>query len=252
MFVDSHTHIFDEKIDFDSIDLSKIDAMLVPAYSIENLDLCLDFCKTHPKCFCALGVHPMYATDFNENILVDLISKNRDSVFAVGEIGLDSGCGVERNLQERALVRQLEIAREFNLPVTLHLRTADDFADFFRIYAKFPDVKCAIHCFNGTENDLQKCIDLGCFVSFAGNITYKGRKNLRELAKKVPEERLLIETDAPSMLPGIFARIGVNTPNNLVYVADTLAKERGVTVEEIAYLTRKNANSLFKLGLENE
>lgn len=249
MFVDSHTHIFEERIKFETLNLENIGAMLVPAYKMENLLSTLKFCQTHKKCYCALGVHPMYAFEYDELFLINIIKENRNSIFAVGEIGLDSGCGISRELQESVFISQLKIARQFNLPITLHLRTEKDFADFFKIYKDFTDIKCAIYCFSGTKENLLKALSYGCFISFAGNITYKGRRDLRELIKFVPSEKLLIETDAPSMLPGVFARCGVNTSQNIVYVADMIAKMRECSIEKIARLTSENANNLFNLGL---
>ncbi len=251
MFIDSHAHMFDEKIDFEKIDLSLLDAIIVPSYSMENLDKVLNFCNKHKQCFCALGIHPFWCNNFDSNKYVNTVLSNKCNVYAVGEIGLDSLCEVDYLKQIEVFKKQLKIAEEFNLPISVHLRTKQDFNSFFSIIKNYK-IQCAIHCFNGDLEDCQQAVDNGFYISFATNITYKGNRHLREIAVGVPFENLLIETDSPSMLPSCFKRKGINTSANIVYVAETLAKIKNCEVSFIAKKTFENANKLFNLKLKEK
>ncbi len=245
MFVDSHAHVFDERINFEMIDLSNIDAIIVPSYSASNLQNALDCCSKNSKFHCMLGIYPEFASQVNAS-LVNFIREHSLQICGIGEIGLDETFLTPYKTQIFALETQLSLAQNLNLPASIHLHTKRDFETFFSIIQDY-SVRCALHCFNGDLKDCETAINLGLFISFAGNITYKGRADLRSIAKIVPDENLLIETDSPSMLPSVFMRKGINTPNNIIYVAQKLAEVRGESVEYIAEITKNNAVKLFNI-----
>ena len=246
-FIDTHAHAFSERIDFDSLDMSNIEAILVPAYSMQNILVAYNFCLKHQNCYLAVGVHPDYITDYDEKFLDDFISQHRNDIYAIGEVGLDSNSITDYSKQKDVFVSQIQLAQKYHLPLSIHLRTKKDFDTFFEILKNHPIENFALHCFNGDANDLEKSLTLGAYISFATNITYKGNVKLRELCAKVPLDRLLIETDSPNMLPAIFARHGVNTPQNIIYVAQTISQKIGISMQKIAEITSKNAKKLLKI-----
>lgn len=245
-FIDTHAHAFDEKIQFDSLDTSSLEAILVPSYSMENMLLAHDFCSKHPQCYLAVGFHPDYIDAYDESKLDKFICKHRAQIYAIGEVGLDSNSTSDYQKQKDAFISQALLALKHRLPLSIHLRTKKDFNIFFEVIDNYGIKDFALHCFNGDEEDLAKALARGAYISFATNITYKGNVRLRELCAKVPLDRLLIETDSPNMLPAVFARRGVNTPINVHYVAQEISKKINVSVQEIAKITQKNAKKLFK------
>ena len=249
MFIDSHSHMFDEKINIEKADLTLVDAIIVPSYNMENLSKVIDFCSKYKKCYCALGVHPNWADEYDNEKFLNIVLENKSKIYAIGEIGLDSLSNVDYLKQIDVFKNQLEIAEKLNLPITVHLRTKKDFDNFFNIFNSY-NIKCAIHCFNSDLKDCKKAIKLGCYISFATNITYKRNVDLRKIALCVPFPNLLIETDAPSMLPASFKRRGINSSENVFYTAETLAKIKNCEISHIAKITFENANKLFNLGLE--
>lgn len=250
LFIDAHAHLFEEKIDKNLIDLSSMEAVIISAYKRENLHTALDFCATNSKYFCALGIHPEFANEYDLSVqnMIELEAKN---IVAIGEIGLDITYSMPYATQISALLAQLDLAEKLNLPIVVHLRKKQDFVTFFDC-TKERNLRGMLHCFNGDNEDLARALDLGLYISFAGNITYKGNENLRKLAKNVPFSRLLIESDCPSMLPAQFMRKGVNLPQNVQFVAEKLADIFGVDTSKIANVTKENAKKLFNLQMEQK
>ena len=245
MYIDSHSHLFDVR-NLSNSDLKDIDAVIVLSYSKATISSALDFCKSNSKYYCALGIYPGFANEYTDEI-EDFIISNRANICAIGEIGLDESYEIPYDKQLEALHRQLDLAEKLSLPVSVHLRTKRDFETFFNILTNYKNIKGALHCFNGDLIDCQRALELGFYISFACNITYKGRVKLREIAKIVPDDKLLIETDSPSMLPASFARKGENVPANIYFVAETIANIRGCSIDKIAKITRDNAIKLFNL-----
>jgi len=242
MYIDSHAHLFDDKIDIKTVNLSSIDKVLVPTYKMEHLSKALSLCKAKSKLYLAVGVYPEYVGAFDKKDFSLFVEKNIKDIFAIGEVGLDRKFP-NLTLQREVLMFQLELAKKFNLPISVHLR-GEVFSEFFTIMNSF-NLRCALHCFSGSKSDLQEALARGWFISFATNLTYKRNVALRELATLVPDNQLLIETDSPSMAPSGFPRGSVNTSENIHFVAETLAKARGQTVEHVALVTSQNANNLF-------
>jgi len=246
-FIDTHAHLFEERIDMKEVDLSKLYAVLVPSYSMQNLKQCLDFCKQYNKCYCALGVHPQYIDDFDLNILDNLIKENMQDIYAIGEIGLDSNASTDYQKQKEIFISQLELAQKYKLPVSVHLRTKIDFNNFFLIMQDYQNVQVILHCFNGDADDLDMAIKNDYYISIATNVTYKGNVNLRKICNLIPLDKMLIETDSPNLLPSIFARRGVNTSQNIVYVAEQISKIKNEKVEKITEILQKNSKKILKI-----
>lgn len=244
MYIDTHAHIFDEKIDKPFILDKNIQAVIVPSYNKDNLQKALTFCE-YDKYFCCLGIHPQYADEFSKNI-ENFIINHIDKLVAIGEIGLDTRFNnFEKQIE--TFGKQSEIAKVFDLPISLHLLGNNAFTTFFDM-TKNKNYKVAMHCFSGSLQDAKKALDNGYYISFACNITYKGNVNLRKIVDYVPLNNILLETDSPSMLPAIFARKGVNTPNNIHYVAEKIAEIKHIDIEKVQDVTTQNAISLFNLN----
>jgi TatD DNase family protein len=178
---------------------------------------------------------------------------NGSDVVAVGEIGLDYHYHPDTAADQKKLFRQmLELAGKRQLPVIVHSRRADDdtvalLLEHVRRWRGEPGRIGVLHCFTGSRGFATKLLDLGLMISFSGIVTFKKADDLRAVAREVPEDRLLIETDSPYLAP-VPHRGRSNEPAYVVHVAETLAKIRNDTVEHIAHSTSRNAERLFELS----
>ncbi len=222
------------------------------------------------KTFATVGYHPNDAIDSLPHLddvsihklmedLENLCKNSPEKVVAIGECGLDyyqappspfskfnqvqdrKDSGQARMTQIAVLKAQVELAKQLNLPLVIHCREAWD-----EIFDYLEGTQGLFHCWSGTLEEAQKALDLGFYISFAGNITYKKADNLREVAKQIPLERILIETDSPFLSPE-GKRGQRNEPANVLDVAKTIAKVRGMPLEEVIQITAENTKELFKI-----
>jgi TatD DNase family protein len=259
-FVDSHAHIDGPEFDEDR-DEVVARARAAGVSTILNigtadphsgsLERAVAVAEKYPDVYAAIGVHPHDAKLFDkpaEERITNLIRKS-SRVIAWGEIGLDFHYDHSpRDVQRDVFAKQLRLARANNLPVIIHSRAADD-ETVEILAAEFgSETRGGImHCFGGTPQMAEQVLELGFLVSFAGNVTFKKAANLREAARVVPLDRLLIETDCPYLTPEPF-RGRRNEPARVVEVARCLAEVHGVEIEEIA--ERTSANFFRFFGLE--
>ena len=244
MFIDTHAHIFEESIKLDNVNLNDILAIIVPSYNKENLGRTLLYCKQSPKFLPALGIHPQYCHQFTHETQ-NFIKSHINEIVAVGEIGLDTRFDNFES-QIPPFVEQMQLAYKHNLPVSVHLIGERAFDVFFEVYKSYP-VKTALHCFSGSAQNAERALNLDIYLSFACNITYKANVVLRKIAEFTPLNRILLETDSPSMLPASFMRKGTNTPQNIHFVAQKITEIKKVDIEEVANITTQNAIELFNL-----
>ena len=166
-------------------------------------------------------------------------------VIAVGEIGLDFYRNIsDSDVQHDVFRKQLQLAKDLDLPVIIHNRNADE--EIIKVLKEFKSVKGVAHCFSSDLKTANYLLDLGLYISFAGNLTYKN-SNLCEVATELPLDRLLIETDAPFLSPMPF-RGKENEPSRVKYVAEKLAECKGITFEEMALATKTNTEKLFNIS----
>jgi len=259
MFVDSHAHLDGEEFDEDR------DAVIERARSagvsaILNvgtgdphsgaLQKAIALAEQHADIYAAVGTHPHDARLFDtaaEELLVTLAANPR--VIAWGEIGLDFHYdNSPRDVQLRVFARQLEIARELQLPVIIHTREAEtETIDILRDQWAGSDLPGIMHCFSGSLSLAEQALALDFYISFSGIVTFKKAEDLRAVAREVPLEKLLIETDCPFLAP-IPYRGKRNEPGYVVEVARTVAAVHGTTLEEIARITKSNFERIFGLG----
>ena len=207
---DSHCHLDDRAFDKDLDDIihRMHDAGVASAMTIgTTLERCIKgvaIAKSIPKVYASVGIHPHGAKDCSENTLKTLVDLTRSpSVRAWGEIGLDfNRMFSPRNVQEKWLVRQLEIADSLKLPAIFHERDSNGrLIDILKTHFKTGQ-NGVVHCFSGSEDELKQYLDLGLYIGITGIVTIKGRgAELRKMAPSIPVNRILIETDAPYLTP---------------------------------------------------
>jgi TatD DNase family protein len=256
-FIDSHCHIDGPEYDADREEViaRARDAGITTMLNIGTGDphsgvfeRAVELAEQHKEIYAAVGVHPHDAKLFDDAAERRLIDIGRQSakVIAWGEIGLDYHYDHSpREAQREVFRRQLRLARELNLPVVIHSRAADDDTSTI-LGEELTGYERAgvLHCFGGSLVMAQQAIELGFFISFAGNLTFKKAEDLREVARHLPLERLLIETDCPYLTPVPF-RGRRNEPARVIETAGCLAGLHGKDVDEIGRVTSENFAKLF-------
>lgn len=252
MLIDAHSHINDEKLApvLDEIVKNckngKVNRIICPSFSLDSSKTSLVVAENQ-NIFCALGVHPENASEYNietEKWLEANLANAK--VVAVGEIGLDYHYGTDnKQKQFEVLLRQMELAHKFDLPIIFHIR--DSFEDFFNFYANHKDLCKAgvIHCFEGDTEIAQRALDLGLMISITGLVTFKHREALREAVKFIPLDRLMVETDAPYLAPEPH-RGEINRPELVEFVAQKIAEVKGISPAEVEKVTTENAYRFFE------
>src|SRR2546423_2475685 len=260
-FIDSHCHIDGPEYDVDRDDViarardAGIATMLNVGTGNPNsgaFERAVALAEQHENIYAAVGVHPHDAKLFNdgaEKLLLDLVSQS-ERVIACGEIGLDYHYDHSpRDVQREVFRRQLRLARKAELPVIIHSREADD--DTIRIIREElsgDDRAGVMHCFGGSLQMARDAIELGFHISFAGNLTFKNAEGLRDIARQLPLDRLLIETDCPYLTPVPF-RGKRNEPARVVETAKCLAELKGKELEEAGRITSGNFERLFNFNV---
>ena len=256
MYADSHAHLNhpDFAGDLDSIARALTEKnflVLNVAYDIGSAQTAVELAEKYENMRASVGIHPHDAAGATEGDLQRIAELARhEKIVAIGETGLDyfrNRSPVEA--QKSVLREHLKIAREAGKPVIIHCREA--FEDMIPILKnEAPEAGGVLHCFSEGPKEAQMGLDIGFHISFAGNVTYKKAEKLREAAKVVPSEYLLVETDCPYLAPQPM-RGKRNEPGFIVETAKVLAQTRGVTPEDIARVTYVNYQKLF-LGLKPE
>ncbi len=252
MLIDSHVHFDDKRFDEDRDAVYQrakqagVIAMIMPAITAESWPKTKQISDQYENIFPAYGLHPYFIDQHKpEHLdqLKDWIKKEQP--VAVGECGLDYFLPeLDQKKQKSFFEAQLKIAKEFDLPVIIHARSAVE--DVINLIRKSGHNKGMIHSYNGSLQQAKQLIDLGYCLSFGGAVTYTRAKKLRALIKELPLDSLLIETDAPDQ-PDADHKDQRNEPGFITEVLDTFAELRSETKEKIAQQTIQNAISLFNL-----
>jgi TatD DNase family protein len=213
---------------------------------------CISLAAKHPSLWAAVGIQPNHVAEAQPSDWdqIRLLAK-ADRVVALGETGLDGYWNfTPLPQQEGYFARHLELARRLDLAVVIHCRQAE--AEVLTLlhqdFDKHGPVRGVMHSFSGTEATATACLDMGLYLSFAGMVTYKNAPGLREVARTVPLNRLLLETDSPYLAPQP-VRGRRNEPANLRHTLELLAQLRGLKPEALAEQTTRNACALFGLNL---
>ena len=264
MFVDSHAHIDGEEFgaDRDEVVARARAAGVVAILNVGTgdphsgeLERAIEVAGRYEGVYAAVGVHPHDARLFDDGAAerVRELARASERVIAWGEIGLDYHYeNSPREVQREVFTRQLRMARELNLPVIIHSREADDeTVDILRAEWSGAGRGGIMHCFGGGYEMAASVLELGFMISFAGNVTFKKAEALRDVARRIPLERLLIETDCPFLTPVPF-RGRRNEPARVVETARCLAALCGVEPEEFGRITTGNFLRFFNLTLAEQ
>ena len=258
MLIDTHCHLDAAEFAADRAAIvaasraAGVAAMVVPAVESANFSDVRACCQRYRGCFPAYGLHPLYlerASDADLVILRDWLASELGGAtppVAVGEIGLDQHLpGFDAVRQEHFLVEQLKMARDFDLPVLLHVRRAVD--QVLKCLRRVGVKRGIAHAFNGSRQQADEFVRLGFKLGFGGAMTYPGSTRIRQLASALPIEAIVLETDAPDIPPCWLAG-GRNTPLELPRIADILAQLRGLSIAQVMACTSANALSLLPLN----
>ena len=250
-FFDSHAHYNDEKFDKNRDSLITdmynfgVTRIINAGYDIQSSKKAIEIANKYEFIYTTAGISPNDVEDFTHDYLdaIEEIAKNKKCV-AIGEIGLDYHWNTEnKELQKEVFIEQIKIANKLGLPIVIHTREA--IYDTLEILKNNECNKKGIfHCCPLNVDLVREGLKLGYYISFAGPCTFKNSKNADEIIKMVPEDKFLIETDSPYLSPEPL-RGRVNDSRNLKYIAEKIAKVKGVTIEEIAEKSYKNANKIL-------
>ncbi len=263
MLFDTHAHYDDDWFDADrdallsSMAQHNVGLILNPGCTVATSEIAIRLAETYDFMYAAVGIHPEYSmgvTDADVARIRELSAHPR--VKAIGEIGLDyywekraPESTPPREMQQKLLRAQLEVAREVGLPVIIHDREAHE--DCLRIVKEYADLRGVYHCYSGSLEYARELIDMGWYLSFTGVITYGNAKKARHIIENLPMERIMIETDSPYLTPEPERLEGKRVRNSSLYVhrvAEQIADFKGLTVQHVEDITMANGKRFF--GIE--
>ncbi len=252
MLFDTHAHMNDPAFDEDraavllSLREKGVESILNAGCSLEASRESIALAEQYDFVYAAVGSHPDAADEVDENTIeVYRQMAKHPRVRAIGEIGLDYHYEtVPREIQKRAFRMQMELARQLNMPVIVHERSAH--GDGMEIVKEFPGVTGVFHCYSGSAEMARQLVDLGWYIGFTGVLTFKNARSAVETAQAIPLDRIVLETDCPYMAPEPF-RGRRNDPGYLYRMAQRLAELRGLSPEDVQRITTENARRLYRL-----
>jgi TatD DNase family protein len=253
VFIDTHAHLtMPEYADISDVlrraREAKIETIINASFDLTSSKASVRLAKNHDFIYAAVGIHPHDANLVDEKMIGELARLASDpKVVAVGETGLDYYKNLQPpEVQIAAFRKFLQLAQKLDKPIIIYCREAQD--DVIRVIREENQGRlCGVfHCFAGDEKLVQFAQDLGFFISFTGNVTFKKAQTTRDRVKEIPLSLLMLETDCPYLAPEPF-RGRRNEPAYITYVAKVMAEIKGITVEELAMETTKNAKKLFKI-----
>ena len=253
MLFDTHAHLDDARFDEDRETLLRelpqkgIGLLMDPGCSLPSSRAALALAEKHQWIYAAVGSHPDDADQVNDDTM-EAYRRLAQSprVKAIGEIGLDYYWDNEpREVQKKWFIRQLELARELNLPVLIHSReAAADTMEIMKEHAK--GLSGVIHCYSYSKEMAQEYIKMGFYIGVGGVVTFKNAKKLKEVVENIPLTSIVLETDCPYMAPEP-NRGKRNNSAYIRYVAEKIAELKGITYEEVVEQTEKNAREMYRL-----
>ena len=249
MIIDTHAHIDmlnDPQKAIDEAFSDNIEAIIIPGVEPATFDKVIEIAQNNNNVYAQIGVHPSEAQKFNDEVAKRMIelAKNK-KVVAIGEIGLDYYWDKTFvDVQKRVFKTQIEIAKMLDLPIVVHDREAH--GDTFEILEQMGAKKVLLHCFSGSLEFAKQCVKKGWFLAFGGVVTFKNAKKAREVAKEIPLEYLMLETDTPYLTPHPF-RGEENAPKFIKFSAKEIANIKDTALSEVEMITTKNAKEFFNI-----
>jgi len=254
MIFDTHAHYDDEAFNEDreellnSLAVHGIETVVNIGASIQSTKNTLQLMKQYPFLYGAVGVHPSETGELNDSLMEWLKHVAKEpKVVAIGETGLDYYWNEpERELQKHWFIRQLQLARELQLPVVVHSRdAAKDTLDIMQA-EHAETIGGVLHCFSYGVEMARKYLDMGFWIGIGGVVTFQNGKKLKEVVEYIPLERIVLETDCPYLSP-VPNRGKRNSSLNLPYVVEAISRIKAVTPEEVIAATNRNARALYRL-----
>jgi TatD DNase family protein len=248
-FIDTHCHLnlIDKKDEIiASFEKNNIEYVIEIGIDVENSFKNVELSNEYEKIYCSVGIHPtdskgLTNKDFDT---INVLAKN-DKVVAIGEIGLDYYWkNVSKEEQCKSFINQLNIAKENELPVVLHIREAYEDAFNVLINEGIPDKLGVVHCFSSDWNTAKKFLNLGFYIGIDGPITFKNNKTLIEVVKNTPIEYILPETDSPFLTPVPY-RGKKNNPTYVKYIIEKIAEIKNMNIEDTSRILLENSKRLF-------
>lgn len=255
MLIDTHCHLDFPEFDIDREEVIKraresgVEYVINVGSSLENSRAAVKLSKEFSAVFASVGIHPHDAKNFTPEAFNEIkeLAKNNDKVIAIGEVGLDFYRNLSGgDMQEEVFRQFIRLSKGLSLPLVVHSRQAQSNTLSILKEERFSSMRGVVHCFSGDKSFLRECLDLGFYISFTCNLTYKKADNLREIFKMVPPDRLLLETDAPYLSPEGF-RGRRNEPAFVRNLAEFIAQLSGRALNAVAEATTDNARSIFSL-----
>lgn len=253
MIFDTHAHYDDSQFEKDR-DMVLASMPELGVGTIVNVSASYDSCRRavalaekYPFVYAAVGIHPDEVGALNEETFAEMKKLfQHKKVVAVGEIGLDYYWDNEpHDVQQEWFIRQVELARELDLPVLIHSReAAADTMYVMKTYAQ--GLRGVIHCYSYSREMAEEYVKMGFYIGIGGVVTFKNAKKLKEVAEAVPLKRIVLETDCPYMAPEPF-RGRRNQSSYLRYVAEKIAELKDISTEEVIAVTEENARKLYRL-----
>lgn len=254
MLFDTHVHLnarqFSEDYDevIERAFANGVNYMVVVGFDRETIPLAIEIAEKYETIYAAVGWHPVDAIDMTKEDLnwIEKLSAH-EKVVAIGEMGLDYYWDKSpKEIQKEVFRQQIRLAKRVKMPIIIHNREATE--DIIEILQQEDagEVGGIMHCYNDSVDFVQTCLDMNFYISLGGPVTFKNASLPKEVAKEVPLDRLLIETDAPYLAPHP-NRGKRNEPAYVTLVAEKIAELREMSVEEVAKITTKNAFSLFNI-----
>lgn len=255
MLFDTHAHLNAEQFDTDLEEVitrakaEEVERIVVVGFDKPTITRAMELIEEYDFIYAAIGWHPVDAIDMTEEDLSWIKElSSHEKVVAIGEMGLDYHWDKSpKDVQKEVFRKQIALAKEVNLPIIIHNRDATEDVVTILKEEGAEEVGGIMHCFTGSAEVARQCMDMNFYISFGGPVTFKNAKKPKEVAKEIPNDRLLIETDCPFLTPHPF-RGKRNEPSYVKYVAEQLAELKGLTYEEIASITTENAKRLFRMN----
>ena len=255
MLIDTHVHLnadqYEGEVDavIERAKENGVEKFVVIGFDRKTIERTMELIESYDEVYGVIGWHPVDAIDCTDEDLEWIESlSSHEKIVAIGEIGLDYHWDKSpKDVQKEVVIKQIELAKRVNLPIVIHNRDADeDTIDILESHdAK--SVGGIMHSFhNGTDEQIDRVLNMGFYVSLAGVITFKNVKRPKEVAQYVPLDRLLVETDAPYLTPHPF-RGKRNEPKLVRLVAEEIAQLRGISVEEVEKATTENAKRIYNI-----
>lgn len=248
---DTHAHLADSRFDKDRKKVIEnavregVSGIVCVCSDFEEIDTFYKLLEEYDFIYGAAGVHPHDASSYKRLLLKFHKVLEYDKIVALGEIGLDYYYeNSPRDIQKEVFKKQLSLAKKRGLPVIIHSREA--MRDTLSILRNEEINQGVMHCFSGTEEDMEACLDMGLYISLAGPVTFPKALKLQKIARIVPLDKLLVETDSPYLAPDP-VRGKRNEPSYVKYILQKIASVRGISPEEVARITSQNARRVFRL-----